>query len=199
MGDYKEDYTAALDMAPNNFEGKIFFGRASTNAVRLESKGIGALLFADDECAQFYKKRYGEPIYRLNGCNVLGWSDDFWYLFWYTGISLLHLLKILNLDIEQKHPATRHLVSNIRYSFAATETFSTQVLVLAILSLPEVNSKVRQKACEILGIKTPKIFVRFKEAIEFVDKWLKGNIDPPYHTSRFEFLRILAEMESSIP
>ena len=101
----------------------------------------------------------------------MGWSDDEKILYWFVGISLLRLLKVLSLDTWKEHPATRHLVNNIKYSLGATNSQLLYFLILAILSLPTVSSEARKKATQLFNIKDPEYFIPYKKLI---DEWLKS-------------------------
>jgi len=188
-GTYKETYTVALEMTSKNFIGSLFLGSAVTAAVKIEGVGPGALLFTNEECAEFYNKQYGEPIFSLKDYKIIGWSDEDSSLYWFTGISFLRLLRLLSLKDGTKNLVTEKLLNNIRYSFNATDSLLPRFLVLAILSSPFITPEVRGKALGLLKIKDPDDFVPFKDVI---DKWLSDK-------DKIKLLKFLADMDSSIP
>ena len=187
MGRYVEYKRHSIDMTPPNFIGNLFFGSAVNAAVRLEDSGSAALLFADEECAKFYHKKFGEPIYLLDDKNVIGWSDDPNVLYWFIGISFIQLLRLLDSKDGEKHPVTEILMNNIRYSFRINPDLA-RFLVLAILSSSIITSSVRNKACKLLKIDLHKYSLPIKDLI---NEWLK--------TDKLEWLVGIAEMDSSIP
>ena len=65
--------------------GSLFSGSAVTRAVKLEGSGKGALLFTNEECAEFYYKNDGEPIFEIDNSIFIGWSDEDSILYWFTG------------------------------------------------------------------------------------------------------------------
>jgi len=188
-GTYKETYTVALEMTSKNFIGSLFLGSAVTAAVKIEGVGPGALLFTNEECAEFYNKQYGEPIFSLKDYKIIGWSDEDSSLYWFTGISFLRLLRLLSLKDGTKNLVTKKLLNNIKYSFNATDSPLPRFLVLAILSSPFITPEVRGKALGLLKIKDPDDFVPFKDVI---DKWLSDK-------DKIKLLKFLADMDSSIP
>lgn len=188
IGTYRETYSVALDLVSKNFNGSLFSGSAVTAAVKLEGSGCGALLFTNNECAQFYNKNHGEPIFVLKGNKIIGWTDEDSSLYWFTGISFLRLLKLFPLKNGKRCSVAEKLLNNLWYSFAATDTLLPRFLVLAILSLPTITPEVREKALDLLKIKDPDDFVPFKEPI---NEWLNN-------TDKIEFLKLLADMDSSI-
>jgi hypothetical protein len=152
LGTYKEIHGTLDEIAPRNLFGSYFAGSAVTEAVRLEDSGTGALLFASNECAEFYRKEYGEPLFYRPNARVIGWSDNGGTLYWFVGVSLLRLLKILSTKDGLRHSATPHLLSNINYSLEAANG-SIRLEVLGILSLPKLNQKAKEAAIGLLGIK----------------------------------------------
>jgi len=189
LGTYRETYTAALDIRPKNFIGNLFSGSAVIAAVKLEDSGPGALLFTNEKCAKFYAEKHGEPIFVLNGHRIIGWSDQDRILYWFVGISLLRLLKLLSLKDGAEDPRAEILLNNLRYSSVATDSSLPGFLVLAILSLPTINPEARKRALDLLNIKDPNDFVPYKELIS---EWLK-------YKDRIKILRKLADLDSSIP
>ena len=189
LGSYRETYTPALDIKPKNFIGNLFSGSAVTAAVKLEDSGRGALLFTNEECAKFYAEKHGEPIFLLNSHRIIGWSDQDRVLYWFVGISLLQLLKILSVKDGAKDPRAEILLNNLKYSSVATDSSLPGFLVLAILSLPTIDPKARKRAIDLLEIKDPDDFVPYRELIS---EWLELK-------DRIKFLRALADLDSSIP
>jgi hypothetical protein len=189
LGKYSESRSVALEMTLKNFAGNLFAGSGVVGSVKLENSGCGALLFTDKKCSEFYKRQFGEPVFSLENLRILGWSDDEGILYWFVGISLLRLLKVLSLDTWKEYPATRHLVNNIKYSLGATNSYFLYFLVLAILSLPTVSSEARKKAIQLFNIKDPEDFIPCKKLI---DEWLKS-------TKKFRLLSWFADSDTSIP
>jgi hypothetical protein len=105
----------------------------------------------------------------LPGAKVIEWSDDESVLYWYVGVSLIRLLKILSTRDGIKHHATPQLLNNIKYSIIATKSRRLRFLALSILSLPRLNPKAREEAISLLEIRDPEEFERLKEPI---NKWL---------------------------
>lgn len=189
LGTYSETHSVALDMASKNFVGRLFSGTAVVEAVRLEESGRGALLFASEDCAKFYNRKYHEPIFTLKNDKIVGWSDQDSTLYWFVGISMLRLLRLLSLKSKLKHSATEYLLNNIRYSIAATDSLLPRFLVFAILSLPTIPSRAREKAIHLLKIKDPNDFAPYKKLIT---DWLKQE-------KKIKLLEFLAYSDSSIP
>jgi len=189
IGQYIENRSVALKMASKNFSGNIFAGSGVVDSVKIESSGCGALLFTNEKCGEFYRKKFGEPIFTLNNLQFLGWSDDEGILYWFLGISLLRLLKIYDLKDWKEHPAKNHLINNLKYSLNATSSRFLVFLTFAILSLPDISSKARKEAVNLLGIKDPDDFAPYKSHI---DQWLKQKED-------IGFLRYMANSDSSLP
>lgn len=188
LGSYREIHGAVLRIAPRNFFGNFFAGSAITEAVKLEGSGTGALLFASDECAEFYREKCREPLFYRPGAKIIGWSDDESKLYWFVGVSLLRLLKMLSTPDGLRHPATPHLLSNINYSLEATDG-SLKPLVLSILSWPKLDRRAREEALGLLGIKDPDDFKPFQESI---DRWL-------HDEKAIRLLVTFANFDSSIP
>lgn len=189
LGSYRETSGVAQRFASKNYEGSLFSGSAVTEAVKLEGSGPGALLFTNEECANFYNERYGEPIFALDDHKIIGWSDKDSIIYWYTGISFLRLLKLLSLKDGLKHPTTEKLLNNVRYSFVATDSPLPLFLILAILSSSVTTSEARQNATDLFKIEDPDDFSPFKDHI---NKWLND-------TDKIIILKKLADMDSSIP
>jgi hypothetical protein len=167
LGSYREIHGTINKIAPRNFFGNFFAGSAVTEAVRMEGSGTGALLFASDDCAELYREKYAEPLFYRPGAKIIGWSDSSKTLYWFVGVSLLRLLKILSTEDGLRHFATPHLLSNIRYSLEATNG-AMKLVVLAILSWPKLSKKAKEEAVGLLEIKDQD-FRRFQKNI---DGWL---------------------------
>lgn len=192
LGSYRETDARAhivLRKALKNFVGNLFSGSAVTAAVRLEGSGCGGLLFTNEECAEFYAQKYGEPIFQLDDYKIIGWSDESRILYWFVGISFFQLLKLLSLKDESKRRTRKNLINNIRYSFTATNSLLPNILILTILSLPTIPFEAREKAVKLFKIKDPGDFNHFKEII---DELLKDE-------QKIKLLKTLADMDSSIP
>lgn len=162
-------------------------------AVRLESSGTGALLFTNRETADFLSKKYKEPIFTYDDKYCIGWSDEFSSLFWFAGISFLRLLNVLSLDNTKHHwinNVIEKLLNNIRFAHTIEkEKILSRSLILALLSLPDVNTIGRNKAIEVFNVK-PEEFVTYKKLI---DIWLVQR------KKEILLMKCLSEMDSSIP
>ena len=186
IGQYSETLSYAVNEAPNNFKGNLFAGSGVNNAVALEHGGNGALLFTDLKCADFYKKKFNEPIFKLRECLVLGWSDDKDTLGNFLGISLWLLLKAISKK-GAKNPTTDKLTNNIKYSPNATADPLPYSLMLAILSSPSVSAKNRRIATQLLKIRDPEDFIPFEK---ITNEWLRSE--------RFRFIKAIADIASSL-
>lgn len=190
LGTYSETKSVEIARTPGNFVGNLFSGSALTAAVKLEDSGCGALLFTNEETAEFLFSKYKEPVFTVDDGQVIGWSEDDSSLYWFTGISLLRLLKFLSAKEGTTHPAIGILLNNLRYSFTATANrLLPWSLVLALLSSPARSPEAREKAIELLGIEDPGDFGRLQEII---NSWLAKR-------KEMELLEILADSDSSIP
>lgn len=189
LGTYREVHSIAHDIAPTNLIGNSFSGSAVVEAVKLEGLGPGALLFSSEECAEFYRKKYDEPTFLLEGHKIVGWSDKGSTLYWFVGISLLRLLRFLSLEDGAKYSVAKYLLNNIEYSLAATDGPLPRLSVLGILSLPTVAPEVREKALDLLKIKDPDDFVPLRK---YIDVWLSDK-------KHIKLLEFLANSDSSIP
>jgi hypothetical protein len=187
LGSYKEIHGALDEIIPRNLFGSFFAGSAVTEAVRLEGSGTGALLFASNECAEFYRMEYGEPLFYRPNARVIGWSDSGRSLYWFVGVSLLRLLKILSTDDGLRHSATPHLLSNINYSLEVGDD-TIRLEVLGILSWSKLSKKVKEAAIGLLGIKDQD-FRRFQKNI---DDWLSDE-------KAIKLLTVFANFDSGIP
>lgn len=167
LGSYKEIHGTLDEITPRNLFGSIFAGSAVTEAVRLESSGTGALLFASNECAEFYKSEYGEPLFYRPNARVIGWSDNAGTLYWFVGVSLLRLLKILSTEDGLRHSATPHLLSNVNYALEAANA-KIKLEVLGILSWSKLDLKAKEAAVGLLGIKDQD----FRRVQKYIDEWL---------------------------
>ena len=187
IGSYNETQNVAHDIAPENYVGSLFSGSAVTGAVKLEGSGKGALLFTNEICAEFYKKNFGEPIFKTENLIFIGWSDEDSILYWFIGISLLRLINLLslknvNMDVKDK------LSNNIKYAFDATDSLLPRFLVLAILSSSMITSDIREIIIKILKIKDTEDFIPFENLI---DEWLNDS-------TKLKYLKYLADSDSSI-
>ncbi|UCC58846.1 MAG: hypothetical protein JSW14_02800 [Candidatus Bathyarchaeum sp.] len=99
------------------------------------------------------------------------------------------MLKVFDLKGWKEHPAKNQLINNLKYSLYVRSTQFLPFLTLAILSLPDISSKARKKAINILGIKDPDDFVANKSMI---GKWLKQK-------QKIGILRYIADSDSSLP
>ena len=155
-----------LKKHPKNFKGTLFAGSGVNNAVALEHRGNGALLFTYSECAEFFHKNFNEPVFKLGESLVLGWSDDKDTLASFLGISLWQLLKVISAE-GAANPTAEKLTNNINYSLSVSSCLHG--LMLAILSSPSVSAEDRKTATQLLKIRDPEDFTPFKE---ITDKWL---------------------------
>ena len=190
MCTYSETKSVAITTAPENFVGSLFSGSAVTPAVKLEGSGCGALLFTNNGTAEFLSSRCTEAIFAFDDGQILSCFRDESSLLWFTGISLLRLLKLLSIKDEATRPAIGILVNNVRYSFTvAANSLLPRSLVLALLSCSTKTLDVRERAVELLGIQDPGDFGYFQRVI---DLWLAKR-------EEMKFLRALADSDSSIP
>ena len=187
IGSYNVTQSFAHSIAPKNYVGSLFSGSAVTGAVKLEGSGKGALLFTNEECAEFYYKNYGEPIFGIDNSIFIGWSDEDSILYWFTGISFLRLINLFTLKKNDK-PIMDKLLNNIKYAFNVTDSLLPRFLVLAILSSSIISAEVREKVIKILKVKDPDDFIPFKDMI---NEWLNDS-------TKLEILKFLADSDSSI-
>ena len=190
IGDYKEARTFDLPNSKNNYIASLFFGTGVVRAVKLERSGRGALLFIDNQCADFYNTVYGEPIFTLENRKIIDWSNDLSILFWFAGISLLRAIKFLSKKkCSVNHSPVDIYINNILYSMKAiSEGRYIWSLVLAILSLPDLDPDAKRKVMEVFQIKDPDDFNDMKELIE---AWLDRKTE-------IALLRAIADMDSTI-
>ena len=189
-GNYKEIYHIALDLASNNFTGNLLYGSAVTRAVRLEGSGSAALLFTHKECADFYRKKFHEPIFTLDNSRIIGWSDDENVLFWFIGISFLRLLQFLALENGEKNSVAIKLLNNIRFTKTILDNNYVKIIILSLLTLPGINHKSYNKAIKIFHIKDPKDFNYFQNQINDFFNEREEDI---------KLLRNIAHQDSSLP
>ena len=187
IGSYNETQSFAHSIAPKNYVGSLFSGSAVTRAVKLEGSGKGALLFTNEKCAEFYNKNYSEPIFEIENSLFIGWSDEESILYWFTGISFLRLINLLQLKNINKSIMYK-LLNNIKYAFNATDSLLPRFLVLAILSSSIITPDVREKIIRILKINEPEDFIPYKKLI---DEWLNDS-------TKLKILKSLADSDSSI-
>lgn len=196
LGTYRELQNTYYKTLPTNFIGNLFSGSAVIEAVRLEGEkeASGSLLFTNEECAEFYKRKHGEQILKSNTSRVIGWSNEDSVLSCFASISLLKLIRFLSLGTlkEGEKKTISHLLSNVRYSLAATNTIVPKLFTLVILSLPLTTSKTRKKALDLLRMKDSNEFTAFKEPIDQLlsNKKVKEQI---------RILEYAANSDSSIP
>jgi hypothetical protein len=186
IGQYSETLSYAVNEAPNNFKGNLFAGSGVNDAVALEHRGNGALLFTDLKCAEHYKKNFNEPIFKLKESLVLGWSDAKDTLGSFLGISLWQLLKVISKKGVANSTAEK-LINNISYSLNATTDPLPYSLMLAILSAPSVSAKDRRIATQLLKIRDPEDFTPFEK---ITNEWLRSD--------RFRFIKAIADIDSSL-
>ena len=65
-------FARVLGMPSKNFIGSLFSSSAVTAAMKLEGSGCGALLFINDETAEFLHREYEDPIYTVESYKVVG-------------------------------------------------------------------------------------------------------------------------------
>jgi len=190
-GTYCEMSSAAQKIASNNTISSIFSGSAVFTAVKLEGSGNGALLFTNDECARFYNKNYGEPIYSLEDQKIISWSDNKDVLFCFAALSFLRLLKIISTLVESEIPKSicNKLMNNIKYSRAASsDIYFPWLIISPILSSPIVSKELRGKILELFNTKEENIYEFDKKII---NKW--------FDRDDIKLLFAIADMDSSIP
>lgn len=189
LGTYKETHSIALDMTLTNFVGNLFSGSGVVEAVKQEGSGHGSLMFAEDQCAKFFAEKHKEPIFTLANHKIIGWSDDDFTLCSFAAISLLRLIKVLSQQDKEQHSVDKHLLNNLLYSVAAASSPLPTSMILAVLSLPNIDPKGRERALAKLELKDPENFLQYKELI---NEWLKKE-------ETMKFLQAIAYMDSSIP
>ncbi len=190
-GTYREINSAAQKMASNNTVCSIFSGSAVVNAVKLEGNSPGALLFTNDKCAEFYNKNYGEPIFSLSELKIIGWSDEIGPLFCFAGLSILRLLKLLSLSLDNESVRLLSLkfINNIQFSHAITsDKFFPWSIISIILSSPVISPSIRKKFLNALKANEDDIYKLNKED---TDHW--------FNRQDVQFLIASADMDSSIP
>lgn len=191
LGEYKETRSFTLSMSGKhkNFNGSLFSGSGVTEAVKLEGAGTAALLFTNEDTASFLSRKYKEPIFTLDKRNIIGWFDDQISLFWFTGVSFLRLLRLLQHGYSAKQVVVQKLNNNLRYSFVvAPDRIIPISLIMALISLPVVTDDIKKKSCKLFGIKDPDDFVYYKKLI---DSWLSKK--------EMQLLRVISDFDSSIP
>lgn|SRR4030042_2145269 len=191
LGQYRETRSNTLYMAlkSKNFIGNLFSGSGIVEAVKLEGAGNAALLFTNEETAGFFGKKYKEPIFTIGQQYILAWFDDRISLFWYTGISFLRLVRLLQNEYDIKDDAVQKLQNNIKYSFSVvSEEMLPLSLIMALLSFPEISANIRKISCDLFGIKDPDDFIYYKKLI---DVWVSKE--------ELKMLKFIADADSSIP
>ncbi len=171
IGKYAETLTTHIletRQARNSFNSSLFSGSAVSAAVRVEASGNAALLFATEECARFYQATYGEPVFSLDHRPIIGWFDDANALYWFTGISLVRILRLLSLkkNVEKQRVITM-LQNNLRYSGTVDPQLS-RFVILTILSSPVASKAVRSRVRRSLGISSPTQF-----ELKMIKDWLR--------------------------
>jgi hypothetical protein len=189
IGSYKENKSTVQEFAPKNFNWSFFAGTGVVEAVKLESSGKGALLYSSDSCAEYFGEKYGEPIFVLEESKIIAWTRSSQYVYWFVGNSLLRLLKILSTENGEKHPAVSHYITNIKYAFTAGDKNFMTVIVLSLLSLPNLNPASRKKAIELLNIGSEEIFASYKP---FINQFISDK-------DKIKTLVIFADFDTSVP
>jgi hypothetical protein len=149
------------------------------------------LLYATDDCANFLAEKLNEPVLSRKEKKIIGWSDDNRVLYYFLGCSLLRLLKLLsndNYDNDENKHIVLNLMTNIKYVLRATDPSLIRACILAILSLPNLHTKARERALKLLRIRDPTDFERFKV---FIEEFLKDQ-------KQISYLLALADLDSSI-
>ena len=168
----------------------MFSGSGVVKAVKLEESGPGAFLFTDDECAEFYNKNYGEPIFSLGDRKILGWAGSESSLMQFIGASLLRLLKLLSTEGNGNNKSViQKFVNNIKYAFAiSSEDSFPLALISLILSSPAISVELRSRTIAEMGIDECDIQIMPKE---MVDDWLQQD--------DVQIFFSLVDFDSSIP
>jgi hypothetical protein len=190
-GGYSEINSAAQEYALDNTNCSIFSGSAVIDAVRLEGSGPGALLFANNECADFFRNNYKEPIFILNSHQAICWSDEKNTIFSFLCISFLRLLKILSSDSHDvaAKSTKEKLINNINYCrFIKFDEFFPLSIISIILSSPVLSSKIRETVLNILDIKENDLY---KLSSDIINNW--------FARQDIQLLFGIADMDSSIP
>jgi hypothetical protein len=187
LGDYEE--LEPVGKTADNFVCDLFHGTGVVQAARLEHEGKGALLYTNKETAEFYGKKYREPIFSLNGRRIIGWSDDEGELWRFSTLSLMRLLRLLSMTETPNPDVLKHLCNNIRYSCNIAE--AALMISLLVLSRQCVEAGVRRKAIHLLGI-PQAAFRRYR-------RWIHQALAEPKRLGALEFVELLAAVDSSIP
>jgi hypothetical protein len=189
LGSYME-YKSLLPPR-KNFDWTFFAGPAVVRAVDCERLGTGSLLYVSNDCATFLADKFKEPIFALEEQKFIGWSDDNYVLYRYLVCSLLRLLRLLaNDDYESdvNKRVTSNLLTNINYTTHATNPSLMWGYILAILSLPRLPAKSRERAVKLFHINDP---TDFEKAKAFIEDFLKDD-------EKIKYLIAHAEFDSSI-
>jgi len=190
-GSYKEIRSAAQKMMKDNTNCSIFSGSAVIAAVKLEGSGPGALIFTNEDCANFYKTKYKEPIFQLKENQVISWSDDKNHVFVFLTLSLLRLLKLLssNSDYYKNNSTELKLINNIRYCFYIKfDNYFPLSIISIILSSDMISCELREKVLNILELNKYDLY---ELTPEMIAKW--------FNRSDIRQLFFIADMDSSIP
>lgn len=187
IGSYKENRSHVREIAPENFSWAFFAGSAVAEAVKIEQSKKGALLYSSDNCAELFEKSFGEPIFIMDNAKIIGWTSDFGYLYWYVGNSLLRMLKILSIHDGETNPVVDHYMANIFHALTIGKKGLTMGLIMAILSMPNLNVEARQKALKLLKISNDDI----STCKPLVDEIIRNN--------DLNLLARFADSDSSVP
>jgi hypothetical protein len=196
LGSYSEVGPRVTSGVASNFACDLFQGSGVIKAARLEDEGSGALLYTNVETANFYARKYREPVFTLEHRKILGWTDAPTDLHWFTGISFIRLLMVLSIPRLLRRRVLEHLISNIRYSLAVERSIGNrrylEDLMLVILASDSITTRVRKKAIKILGGKLSlEDLVHWEQVREnlYKDAQVRANM---------EFLGTIARLDSSI-
>lgn len=103
-------------------------------------------------------------------------------------LRLLRLLANDDYDSDNNKRVISNLLTNINYTIHATNPSLMWGCILAILSVPKLPIKARERAIKLLNIKDP---TDFQQAKAFIENFLKDN-------KEIDYLLAHADLDSSI-
>lgn len=188
LGAYLERTSVFYDTAPDNFRGFIVSGSGVAKAAKLEAEKPAALLFTDDDCANFLSSQFKEPIFRYGPHKTIGWADDVYTLQWFMGVSLVRALRLLSTKDNKYQHIIEKMFLNIKHCIDCDSGHYLFTLMLGTLSAPFVDPEAKKIVCDVFGIKD-LYFTKLKPAIDV----LLNQAD------RLTYLELLADSDSSMP
>lgn len=171
----------------SNYVSSLFSGTAVVEAVRLEESGDAALLFATENCARYYNAKYDEQIFLLSKNKpFISWTFDDKYLINLAAITSLRLIRFLQ-SSDDYTKIIKKLKNTLLYSiFGAKKPILPLSVILAYLSTSNITEEIRNEMYNILKFK-PNI----KDYRDLIETWK--------NTESFEFLKAIANSDSSLP